>query len=333
MSKLIAVSIGDIKGIGIEILIKEWKSRRIRNFVLITNYKLFKKYLSSKKIYIKTYESSIKNNKLFFSKDSFNIFDIKTLNYNQNTLESLKISYQLVKKKYFIGIVTLPINKKKINKINSTFIDQTSFFTKKDGKKISNMIFIYKNLFFVPLTMHIMIKNVSKKFKNSEAIINKIINLNNELVRDFQINNPKYIMAGINPHSGENGIISNEDKEYITPIINRLKKFYININGPVAPDAIVNKKNFKSHNCFLFTYHDQALIPFKIISNYSGVNYTSGLDIIRVSPDHGTAYDLVGKKNKSSLGIINSFKLVKKIATNRSKYDNTKKSSGTKFSH
>ena len=99
MSKLIAVSIGDIKGIGIEILIKQWKSRRIRNFVLITNYKLFKKYISTKKINIKTYKSSIKNNKLFVSKDSFNIFDIKTSNYNQNTLESLKISYKLVKKK------------------------------------------------------------------------------------------------------------------------------------------------------------------------------------------------------------------------------------------
>ena len=333
MSKLIAVSIGDIKGIGIEILIKEWKSRRIKNFVLITNYKLFKKYLSSKKINIKTYKSSIKNNKLFVSKDSFNIFDIKTSNYNQNTLESLKISYKLVKKKYFIGIVTLPINKKKINKINSTFIDQTSFFTKKDGKKFSNMMFIYKNLFFVPLTMHIMIKNVSKKFKNSIAIINKIKNLNMSLVRDFQINNPKYIMAGINPHSGEKGIISNEDKEYIAPIIKELNKINININGPVAPDAIVNKKNLKSHNCFIFTYHDQALIPFKIISNYSGVNYTSGLDIIRVSPDHGTAYDLVGKKNKSSLGIINCFKIVRKIAENRRKYDNTKKISGSKFSH
>ena len=333
MSKLIAVSIGDIKGIGIEILIKEWKNSRIRNFVLITNYKLFKKYLSSKKINIKTYKSSIKNNKLFVSKDSFNIFDIKTSNYNQNTLESLKISYKLVKKKYFIGIVTLPINKTKINKINSTFIDQTSFFTKKDGKKFSNMMFIYKNLFFVPLTMHIMIKNVSKKFKNSITIINKIKNLNMSLVRDFQINNPKYIMAGINPHSGEKGIISNEDKEYIEPIIKELNKINIHINGPIAPDAIVNKNNLKSHNCFIFTYHDQALIPFKIISNYSGVNYTSGLDIIRVSPDHGTAYDLVGKKNKSSLGIINSFKLVKKIAANISKYDNTKKISGSKFSH
>ena len=75
----------------------------------------------------------------------------------------------------------------------------------------------------------------------------------------------------------------------------------------------------KKFDCFICNYHDQALIPFKIISNYSGVNYTSGLDIIRVSPDHGTAYDIVGKKNKSSLGIINSFKLVKKIAQNSQK--------------
>ena len=88
-----------------------------------------------------------------------------------------------------------------------------------------------------------------------------------------------------------------------------------------------------NYNCFIFTYHDQALIPFKLISNYSGVNYTSGLDIIRVSPDHGTAYDMVGKKNKSSLGIINSFKLVKKIADNRNKYDKTQKITRTKFSH
>ena len=333
MSKLIGVSVGDIKGIGIEILIKEWKKQRIRNFVLITNYKLFKKYISSKKIDIKTYESSIKNNKLIVSKDSFNIFDIKASNYDQNTLESLKNSYQLAKKKYFVGIVTLPINKEKINKINSNFIDQTTFFTKKDGKIFSNMIFIYKKIFFVPLTIHIKLKNVSKNFKNSLKIIKKIKNLNTTLIRDFRINNPKYIMAGINPHSGEKGIISNEDKKYLRPIINQLNKVNIKINGPIAPDAIVNKKNLKNHNCFIFTYHDQALIPFKLISNYSGVNYTSSLDIIRVSPDHGTAYDIVGKKNKSSLGIINSFKLVKKIATNRSKYDNTQKITGTKFSH
>ena len=105
MNKLIGVSVGDIKGIGIEILIKEWKKRRIRNFVLITNYKLFKKYISSKKIDIKTYESSIKNNKLIVSKDSFNIFNIKASTYDQNTLESLKKSYQLAKKNILLVLL------------------------------------------------------------------------------------------------------------------------------------------------------------------------------------------------------------------------------------
>ena len=148
------------------------------------------------------------------------------------------------------------------------------------------MIFIYKKIFFVPLTMHIKLRNVSKNFKNSLKIIKKIKNIHTTLIRDFRINNPIYIMAGINPHSGEKGIISDEDKKYLRPIINQLNKINIIINGPISPDAIVNKKNLKNHNCFIFTYHDQALIPFKIISNYSGVNYTSNLDIIRVSPDH-----------------------------------------------
>ncbi len=217
--------------------------------------------------------------------------------------------------------------------MNSKFIDQTTFFTKNDGKKVSNMIFIYKNIYFVPLTTHIKLSNVSKQFKKSYKFIEKIKSLNLTLLKDFKINNPKYIIAGINPHSGENGIISTEDSKYLTPIINKLKKLNIKIKGPISPDATVNKINLNKFNCFIFTYHDQCLIPFKIISNYSGVNYTSNLDIIRVSPDHGTAYDMVGKKNKSSLGIINSFKLLRKISANRINYDNTKKITRSKFSH
>ena len=160
------------------------------------------------------------------------------------------------------------------------------------------MIFIYKNYFFIPLTIHIKLKDVSKNFKNSKLIIDKIKSLNFTLLNDFQINNPKYAIAGINPHNGENGIISNEDEKLLSPIINELYKNNIKITGPISPDAIINKKNLKTYNCFIFTYHDQALIPFKLLSNYSGVNYTSNLDIIRVSPDHGTAYDMIGKKNQ-----------------------------------
>ena len=121
-------------------------------------------------------------------------------------------------------------------------------------------------------------------------------------------------MAGINPHCGENGIISHEDDFLLKPIIRNLKKLKINIDGPISPDSIVNKNNLKQYNCFIFTYHDQALIPFKLISEYSGVNFTSNLDIIRVSPDHGTAYDIVDHNNVSPYGVINSFKLLKNIS-------------------
>ena len=333
MNNLIAVSIGDINGIGIQILIKAWKKKQLKNFILITNYDLFNKYIIKKNISLKIFNSSITSKKVSFKKHSFNIINIAASSYNENTLNSLIQSYRLVKKKLFIGLVTLPINKKKLNILNTNFIDQTTFFTKKDGKKISNMIFAYKNIYFVPLTTHIELKKVSNEFKRADKYFKKIKSLNQTIIRDFGIKNPKFIMAGINPHSGENGIISQEDNILLKPIISNLRKLNIKVDGPISPDAIVNKKNLKNYDCFIFTYHDQALIPFKLISEYSGVNFTSNLDIIRVSPDHGIAYDIIDRKQVSPYGVINSFKLLRKISLNRIKYERTKKIFRSKFSN
>ena len=194
------------------------------------------------------------------------------------------------------------------------------------------MIFIYKEYFFIPLTTHIELKKVSKQFKSSNKYIDKIKNIHQTIIKDFGII-PKIIIAGINPHVGEDGIISKEDKIYLSPILKQLNNFKIKIFGPVSPDGIINKNNLKNYNCFVFTHHDQALIPFKLISNYSGVNFTSNLDIIRVSPDHGTAYDIVGQNKVSPYGVINSFKLLKKISLNRKKYERAKKISRSKLSN
>ena len=332
-SNLTAVSIGDIKGIGIQILIKAWKREEIKNFILISNYKLFNNFIKQKKISLKVCQCTIRNNKISFDKNSFNVLNIQASNHNQNTLSSLIESYNLVKKKLFQGFVTLPVNKKKLSLINSNFIDQTTFFSKKDGKNITNMIFSYNKTYFVPLTIHIELKNVSRELKKTDKYFQRIKSLNQTMIRDFGIKKPKFIMAGINPHSGENGLISHEDNILLKPIINKLRKLKINVDGPISPDAMVNKKNLKHYNCFLFAYHDQALIPFKLISEYSGVNFTSNLDIIRVSPDHGTAYDVVDHKKISLNGVINSFKLLKKIYLNRNKYERAQKISRSKFSN
>ena len=179
------------------------------------------------------------------------------------------------------------------------------------------MIFIYKNKYFVPLTIHIEIKKVSSHFRNKKFIVNKLLSLVNTMKNDFNIKNPKIAIAGINPHAGEDGLISNEDKKLILPILKLLRNKKIIINGPFSGDSIINKNNLKKYDAFVFTFHDQALIPFKLISNFEGVNFTSNLNIIRLSPSHGTARDIINKNIATSNGLLNCFKLIKQINKNR----------------
>ena len=318
---LICVTIGDIEGIGIHLLLREFKKNKINNFVLITNINIFNKCIKFPKKKINLLNDMNFNN---YNKNKLNIYDFKTKNTNTNTMDSLKYAYELTKKEMFIGILTLPLNKYKLNKsVSKNFIDQTSFFSKKENQKNSNMVFYHKNKFFVPLTIHIEIKKVYKSFQNKKFMIKKIENLYSTLVNDFKIKNPKIILAGINPHAGENKIISADDDKYLLPIIDHLKKKNIFIIGPISGDGVINNENLKNYDAFIFTFHDQALIPFKILSNYEGVNFTSNLNIIRVSPSHGTAENLIGSNKVVSKGIINCFNLIKKISKNRNQIDHT----------
>ena len=326
MNNIIAVTIGDIKGVGIQILIDIWINKKIEDkFVLFTNIKLIKNYLKKEKIDIKIYKINKhleKLSKLNFN-DTLNIYDINAYNNIENTYLSLRESYKLTKLKYFIGIITLPINKEKIiTNIDPNFLGQTEFFQKIDKKNISNMLFINKKLIFLPLTTHIPLKKVLIKLKIKNLIFNKIMLLNKTLKMDFNIKNPKFFMAGINPHAGENGLIGKEEI-YINDILFNLKENNIAIEGPYSADSILSKKNIQKADAFIFNYHDQALIPFKLLDNFSGINYTGGLSIIRISPVHGTAYDLVRTSNANNNSLINCFKYLKIIFNNRKKIDNS----------
>ena len=317
--KLIAVTIGDIEGIGIHLLLKEFKKKKINNFILLSNINIFKKFIKYpiKKINVINKINKININN--YDKKKLNIYSFKTKDNNTNTMDALKYAYLLTKKKIFIGVLTLPLNKYKLTKsVNKNFIDQTSYFSNKEDQKYGNMIFYNKNKFFVPLTIHIEIKKVFKYFQDTTLMIKKIENLYLTLINDFKIKKPRMILAGINPHAGENNTISKDDNKYLLPIIDQLKKIGIYIHGPISGDGIINNENLKNYDAFIFTYHDQALIPFKILSNYAGVNFTSNLNIIRVSPSHGTAENLIGSNKVVSQGIINCFDLIKKITTNRS---------------
>ena len=318
MNKLIAITIGDINGIGIDILLKTWKEKKIKNFILVTNINILNKFLRKRKIKLITNIVNNKKNRFIFLKDKFNIFSYEANSLEDNTYKSLKYGYSICAKKRCIGVITLPLRKDIIKKkISKNFIGHTEFFQKKDKKNNVNMILFHKKIIISPLTTHIEVKKIAKVISNKKFLYNQIYNLNKSLEFDLNIKKPNLIISGLNPHAGENGEIGKEEEKIINPVIEKLQKKGININGPFSADSLLIKDNLKKYDCFIFIYHDQALIPFKFISQFSGVNYTGNLSIIRTSPDHGTAYNLLGSNKFSNESFINSYKLINKIYNNR----------------
>ena len=118
---------------------------------------------------------------------------------------------------------------------------------------------------------HIELRKIPKLISNKKLIYNQVKNLNNTLKIDFNIQKPKIIISGLNPHAGENGMIGNEEKKIILPTIKKLRKIGIDIDGPLSADSLLIKKNIQTYNCFIFIYHDQALIPFKFISQFTAL--------------------------------------------------------------
>ena len=316
MNNFIAVTVGDIKGIGIELLIDLYKKKKIDKFILFTNYKIFKNELLKRKIKIKINILNKESNKLKLDKNNFNIYNYKADTNNINSLLSLKNIYIFNKKNLLKGIITLPLNKFSNKKVKKDFIGHTEYFEKIDKKNISNMIFVKKNLIVTTLTTHIKLKEIDKYLLKKNYIYNKIISLNKTLIEDFKIKDPKLLISGINPHAGENGLFGSEENKLLKPIIKKLKK-NIKIKGPISGDSMLINSNRNKFDCFIFNFHDQALIPFKLLSNYEGINFTSGLSVLRVSPDHGTAYDLVGKSIAKSKSLHNCFKFIIKASRNR----------------
>jgi len=153
------------------------------------------------------------------------------------------------------------------------------------------------------ITGHIPVSKISETI-TAELIQKKVEILHKTLVQDFAISKPKIAILGLNPHCGDHGVIGNEDDEVIRPTITNIQKEGRLVYGPYAADSFFGSENYKNFDAILAMYHDQGLAPFKTLSFGEGVNFTAGLDKIRTSPDHGTAYELAGK----GMANINSFK-------------------------
>jgi 4-hydroxythreonine-4-phosphate dehydrogenase len=217
-------------------------------------------------------------------------------------------------------VVTAPINKKNIQSFGFTFPGQTEYFARKFNTENYLMLMINNVLRIGVVTGHIPLSRV-KETLNEDLIVNKIQVMNNTLMRDFGIVKPRIAVLALNPHAGDDGFLGEEEKTVIQPAVDKAYDQNILAFGPYPADGFFGAASFKNFDGILAMYHDQGMVPFKLMSFDEGVNYTAGLPIIRTAPAHGTAYDLAGKNEASPQAFRNALYLAGDIFMKRQEYD------------
>jgi len=214
------------------------------------------------------------------------------------------------------AIVTAPVNKHNIQSQTFNFPGHTEFFSAQFKAQDTMMLMVSENLKVGFVTNHFPI-NEASKILSTELVLKKITILNNSLLKDFLCTHPKIAVLSLNPHAGDNGLLGKEEIEIIKPAINQAFEQNINAFGPFPADGFFASGQYKQFDAILAMYHDQGMIPFKLLAFDGGVNFTAGLPIVRTSPAHGTGYDIAGKNIASPDAMRNAIYLAVDILNNR----------------
>jgi 4-hydroxythreonine-4-phosphate dehydrogenase len=191
-------------------------------------------------------------------------------------------------------LVTAPIDKHNIQSESFKYPGHSEYLASFFGFEKGAMMLMCSDELKVGLvTGHVPVQNISPLI-TAERLTDKIVHLNKTLRADFAIQKPKIAVLGLNPHAGDRGTLGQEEETVIKPVIAKLKN-ELQVYGPYSADGFFGSGTYRKFDAVLAMYHDQGLAPFKTISFNNGVNFTTGLPIVRTSPDHGTAYDLAGK--------------------------------------
>ncbi|MCL7754574.1 4-hydroxythreonine-4-phosphate dehydrogenase PdxA [Polaribacter sp. Z022] len=305
---IVGISIGDLNGIGLEVVLKTFQDKRMLDFctpLLFGSTKVVSFHKKALKLDTQVHGitslNQINHNKvnvLNIWKEEVAIeFGKATEISGKYAAKSLETAVKFLKEKKINILLTAPINKETIQSENFKFPGHTEYLEANlDGKSL--MILMTEELRIGLITGHIPISKVSEAI-TPELILEKVNTMYTSLVEDFGINKPKVAVLSLNPHCGDKGVIGVEDDEIISPTIEEIKKSGKLVFGPYAADGFFGSETYKQFDGVLATYHDQGLAPFKALSFGNGVNYTAGLSEIRTSPDHGTGFDIAGK-NKAN---------------------------------
>lgn len=327
----LGITIGDVNGIGPEVLIKAISDPRITDIctpIIYASAKVLSYHRNIAKIDNFRYLVAMSGQQVIAGR--INLVNCWTENVSINIGQisedggkyakiSLDSALYDLKEGHIDAVVTAPINKKAMSLINFGFMGHTDYLENFAESKDSLMIMIKDDLRVALLTHHIPIKDVSSKI-TKESVLHAIRNLNTTLIEDFGKEKPLIAVLGLNPHAGDEGVIGTEEQDFIRPAILQAKEKGIFVNGPFPPDSFWGTYSFKKYDAILAMYHDQGLIPYKLLSFGKGVNYTAGLPFIRTSPDHGTGFDIVGKNIANSESFLNAIYEAIDLAKNRKEY-------------
>lgn len=237
----------------------------------------------------------------------------------QKAFQALQKAVEDLKAGKLNALVTAPINKKNIQNPNFKFPGHTEYLAEQFQVKDYLMLLVNNGLRVGTVTGHIPLQKVSSEL-SIEKILSKIKVMNKSLKEDFAIRKPIIAVLGLNPHNGDEGLIGNEENTIILPAIQKAKDEGILAMGPYSADGFFGSGNYAKFDGILAMYHDQGLIPFKALSFHSGVNFTAGLPVIRTSPDHGVGYDIAGKNIASEQSLRDAVYLAIDIYNNRKEY-------------
>ncbi len=302
--KKIAVTYGDINGIGFEVMVKALNKLNLpaEDVLLVGSKKVFDFYAAKYNLKL---VNKYKIAEVPISDRAFEVGHENILS-GEHCFKCLEKVCELVKTGEAKNIVTATVSKHALYSAGYNFSGQTEILehflgdTETSGKK-SEMLFVAGRFRLMLLTRHLPLSAVPQVL-TKELIFEKIQRLDKSLREDFGLNEPRIGVLALNPHAGEQGLLGSEEQKIIIPALNELREKGVNVSTPLVADAafaeIGRLRSAKKHlpyDCYVAMYHDQGLIPVKLLAFDSAVNTTIGLGAIRTSPSHGTAYDIAGK--------------------------------------
>jgi len=324
----IGITIGDLNGIGTEVVIKALSDNRLLSLltpVIYGSTRALSYYRKLMNVEDFNY-SQVKSKGQFFPK-SVNVVncweEMIEITPGQPSKEAgraaflcLKKAAEEMKEGLIDAIVTAPIDKNTIHGEEFPYRGHTEFFTSEFNAGESLMLLTGETLRVGLVTGHVPVKDIASSITRDRVEL-KIRMLELSLKKDFNISKPKIAVLALNPHAGDEGLIGTEEQEIIRPVINELKAKGKLIMGPFPADGFFASSQHTKYDGILAMYHDQGLVPFKAIDFASGVNFTAGLPIVRTSPDHGTAYSIAGKNQADESSMRQAIFLACDIVKNR----------------